>query len=374
MAKKKIDYASLYTLRKDGRYVGSYTDDKGRHYVYDKDPERLHEKLEAAKTATPRTPTFKELAERWWVQYVEKELEESSQATYKAPFNKAVEESGHLPIDKVTAGEINRILLLEKSQGYSYKHAASVKSMYKQIMDFAITEGYILYNPTAAVTVPRKMPRGRRKAPTDDILESIESNLDKPFGDFVAVLLYTGLRTQEAAALQWGDIDTERGVIDISRAAMLRGATKIKDTKTEAGTRQIPILPPLLPYIKTPKTARPTDYVFNDNGKLLTRGQINSRWLNWCKAAGLAEQKTYDNRHRGERECVRTEWRPLFTPHQLRHNYATICVEEKLDEMVTKTIMGHSDINLTKSIYAEVRSRFQNEEVEKLKSRFSMSK
>ena len=31
MAKeKKIDYASMYTLRKDGRYQGSYTDKTGR--------------------------------------------------------------------------------------------------------------------------------------------------------------------------------------------------------------------------------------------------------------------------------------------------------------------------------------------------------
>ena len=30
---KKIDYASLYTLRKDGRYQGAYTDKTGRHYV-----------------------------------------------------------------------------------------------------------------------------------------------------------------------------------------------------------------------------------------------------------------------------------------------------------------------------------------------------
>ena len=49
MAKKKLDYASMFTLRKDGRYQGSYTDDTGRHYVYDKDPEKLWNKLNAPK-------------------------------------------------------------------------------------------------------------------------------------------------------------------------------------------------------------------------------------------------------------------------------------------------------------------------------------
>ena len=43
---KKIDYASLFTLRKDGRYQGCYTNETGRHYVYDCDPERLFYKLQ----------------------------------------------------------------------------------------------------------------------------------------------------------------------------------------------------------------------------------------------------------------------------------------------------------------------------------------
>lgn len=50
---KKIDYAALYTLRKDGRYQGNYTDDKGRHYVYDRDPEKLWHKLYDKRPETP---------------------------------------------------------------------------------------------------------------------------------------------------------------------------------------------------------------------------------------------------------------------------------------------------------------------------------
>ena len=41
---KKIKYADMFTLRKDGRYVASYTDETGRHYLYDRDPEALFPK------------------------------------------------------------------------------------------------------------------------------------------------------------------------------------------------------------------------------------------------------------------------------------------------------------------------------------------
>ena len=63
---KKIKYADLFTLRKDGRYQGSYTDQTGRHYIYDRDPEKLYHKLQAIATqdAEPAL-SFQQIAEEW---------------------------------------------------------------------------------------------------------------------------------------------------------------------------------------------------------------------------------------------------------------------------------------------------------------------
>ena len=58
---KRIDYASMYTLRKDGRYQGWYRDQVGkRHAVYDRDPERLHAKLQEKEA--PPALTFRVIA------------------------------------------------------------------------------------------------------------------------------------------------------------------------------------------------------------------------------------------------------------------------------------------------------------------------
>ena len=67
MAKNK--YASLYTLRSDGRYQGYYRDAAGkRHALCDADPEQLHRKLmekQAAASAPARVLTFRAVAESW---------------------------------------------------------------------------------------------------------------------------------------------------------------------------------------------------------------------------------------------------------------------------------------------------------------------
>ena len=68
---KKIDYASLFTLRSDGRYQGYYKDADGkRRAVCDRDPEALFRKLQERQEAAdageaPPVPTFREVAEKW---------------------------------------------------------------------------------------------------------------------------------------------------------------------------------------------------------------------------------------------------------------------------------------------------------------------
>ena len=363
---KKIDYASLFTLRKDGLYMGHWKDADGkRHSIYDRDPEKLYFKIQEKES--PAVPTFAEIADAWEETHVAG-MNRGTQATYKAPLQQLRDELGEMEITKITPLDVQRVMLKEKAQGYSYKHAAMKKSLMKQIFDFAVAGGLIQYNPSASINVPRGMKKGRIEAPSKSQQDIIIENLNKPFGDFVAVLLYTGMRTEEAAALRWGDVGKD--AIRIHAAVDLHGTPVLKETKTEAGERTVPILPQLKPFLKRPRGAKDDGYIFHDGGKLLSRGQISSRWLAWCKAAGLAEQKTYDNRHRGKRECVRTEWRPLITPHQLRHNYATVLFEQDVDELTTQAIMGHKDISTTRRIYTSLRKDHMDQQIKKIAKGF----
>lgn len=364
---KKIDYASLFTLRKDGRYMGYYHDDKGRHAVYARDPEALYYKIQEIEA--PQAKTFEEIADAWEESHVTS-LNRGTQATYKAPLQAIKNDLGDKLITEVSAIDINRILLEEKAKSYSYKHAALKKSIIKQILDYAVVQGYIQYNPSSSITVPRGMKKGRVEAPAEDQQKIIQENLHQPFGDFVAVLLYTGLRTEEAAALRWGDVDLKAQTVRIHAAVDLHGTPVLKETKTEAGERDVPILPQLALFLKRPGGAKDGDYIFHEKGKLLTRGKITSRWLNWCKAAGLAEQITKENRHRGKKECTRTEWRALITPHQLRHNFATVLFEQDVDVLTAKNIMGHKDVSTTQSIYTSLRQKHRESEIKKIAGGF----
>jgi len=362
----KADYSKLFYQRPDGRYQAHWIDEEGkRHILCDRDPQRLHDRLiEAMK---PLPATFREVATAWEETHVEK-LSRGTQKTYRAPIDKLNKALGSKPIASVTASDLSMLLQREKTAGKSYKNAALLRSIFKQICDFAIGRGDIASNPALAVRVPAGMHKGHVEAPSESEEEIIKANLDKPFGDFVALLLYTGMRTEEAVALTWEDVNFKKELITINKAMDLHGTPKLKETKTEAGERVVPILPPLKRYLIKPTKA--SGYVFNVDGKPLTRGQINSRWLNWCKAAGLAEQKRFLNRHRGTKECIRTEWRPIISPHQLRHYFSTILYENKIDLLTAQRLMGHKDIETTQRIYTSLRNRYLEGQFDALKDAF----
>lgn len=359
---KKPDYSSLFTLRKDGRYMGYWRDGRGRHAVYSKDPEKLYNTI-LEKEKCPRGPlTFREVAEKWELTHMEK-TSRGTQSGYRRPLRSLVEEFGDTPVANITAADVDRVLLREKAEGYSYKHASTIKSVMKQILDMAVLSGDIMFNPVTSVRIPRGLARSRVEAPDTDVVDVIVANLDKPFGDFVAMLLYTGMRTEEAAALTWGDIGEK--YINVHASVDLHGTPVLKETKTVAGERLVPILTRHRPFLVRPKGAKKTDYIFNDNGALLTRGKITARWRRWCRDAGLADIIEY----RGKRGRD-TQWQPTVMPHQLRHHYATVLYEQKVDLLTAKDIMGHKDIQTTQKIYTSLREKHREEEIAKIDGGF----
>lgn len=370
MARKKIDYASLYTLRSDGRYMGYWRDVQGRrHAVYDRDPESLHKKIEAAEAKGTAALTFKDLAEDWERTHYE-EIGRGTENNYRPIVKRLIAELGSRAMEDIEASDIYQILLNEKVKQYSSKHASAVKSVLCQIYDHAIYKKAVKYNIARTVSIPRGMPKSHIEAPDEATAKLISENFDKPFGDFIAMLYYTGMRTEEAVALKWGDVGKKS--IHIHAAAELHGTPIYKDTKTEAGVRFVPILDKHRPYLIRPENAKDDDFIFSDDSgrTMLTRGKVTARWERWCRDAGLVVKREYISHRKNNKDRKAVEWKPTLSPHQLRHLYATILYEQNVDLLTAKDIMGHKDISTTQKIYTSLRKSHRDEEIAKINGGF----
>lgn len=324
---KKINYAALFTLRKDGRYQGSYVDNKGRHYVYDRDPEKLWHKLNDPKE--PAELTFKEIGEAWHYEYIER-VAYKTEESVRAPYARLCDRFGSDPADEITPAELTAYLAELARKGYSKRSVQLHKNILSMIYTKALADGKLKSSPMQAVSLPRNLSETRRELPSDEALEAVKNSADAPFGLFALICLYAGLRRGEALALKYEDIDRENHVIYVERAVEFAGERPaIKLPKTNAGKRNAVLLDVLAEHIPNKKRG----YIFaNADGSLLSKTQYRRRWNAYCKYIGHA-----------------------ITAHQLRHGFATILYEAGIPDKDAQELLGHANITLTRDIYTHIR-------------------
>ena len=343
---RKIDYGKLYTLRADGRYQGYYRDENNkRHAVYDRDPERLHRRLQ--DLSAPATVTFADIADAW-KNWIWDRLRAGTQVCYSPAYKRAVALFGDRVASDIEPYEIKNHLALLARQDYSAKTIKTQLVVYRAIYRYAVIDPdlgrHVRTNPAESVPLPQgiKKPE-KREAPDDDVLAVIRNGADDYFGLFPLLLVSTGMRRGEALAIQWKDICN--GEIRISKQVSYEtGVPVITDPKTDAGLRVVPILPDLEQHLK--RSGKPNDFLFHgeDPSKPLQLSTFRRRWNHYCKEHGLD-----------------------LTPHVLRHAYATMLFEAGVDVYTAQKLLGHADIDTTMAIYTHLRERQKNESIEKLK-------
>jgi integrase len=339
---KKIDYASLFTLRKDGRYQGWYKDENGkRKAVYDRNPEVLYKKL--MEKESPAAITFAVAAESWEA-IARETISERTWINYKPHFERLISVYGDMPIERVTGFEVTRELQSAKAKGYSRTVVNTTRTLFNNVLNHAVAKGWIPYNPATGIRLPKNLPQSKRSAPTDEQIAIICSNIDKPFGMFPFLLLCTGLRKAEALGLLKSDINLAEKEISVTKALTLVDGQhpKVKPPKSEAGTRIVPIPDVLAGPLSQYMAGLKSEYLFpakpyngHPGGGYMSQSNYDTAWANYCKEANLHD----------------------ISAHNLRHGTATLLFESGADAYTAKAILGHAKVTTTMEIYTELRER-----------------
>lgn len=370
MPRKKIDYGAMFTF--DPKRNLYYAKRNGKK-IYAKDPKVLYDKIQsidAGEDIAP--PTFKTVAEAWhdwkWEQ-----ISENTKQCYNAYYARLIDELGDIPISDVIAADIQRVIICLKDEGYSAKVAKTTKCVANMIMNYAITRDppLIRFNPVSAVTIPKGLPKAKRSAPEEDVRKIIDANVRTAyFGLFPYFLVYSGCRKGEALALTWDDIDFKTKTITISKSYTFpNGMPHLKEPKTEAGIRDIPLFPQLeteLLHVK-PNKPKPGTLIFGmEDNTPMQENAYNRHWVHWAKDVGLAVDDPKKTKGKNGRYYTKHNWKATVTAHQLRHLFVTLCFEAGVDAETTKTWAGHADIQTTLQIYTDLRKRHETSQRDKM--------
>ncbi len=158
-----------------------------------------------------------------------------------------------------------------------------------------------------------------------EFLKSIEGFKYKNLFKFY---LLTGARRSEALLIKWTDIDYQQGTIFI------------KGTKSVCAERRVPLFKQTRELLKDiPKI---NEYIFPI--------KLNSLI---CSFKRLQKKLSFNLRL-----------------HELRHTFATRCLESGISLKVVQHWLGHSNMSLTANIYSHVQTKFEQSEVKKFDPKF----
>jgi len=226
-----------------------------------------------------------------------------------------VKESTYIRYDSIIRNQIlplfgtraiNSIKTAELKKWYNYwiserssATAIYIANTFSAIFKEAFYDEVIDKNPFDYIRRPKKIQGGAKPFGVETIKLLIESAKDEWFKNFLALSFFTGLRTGEAVALKWEDIDFNLQELEVKRS---RRYGKDTSPKTEKSIRIVPIFDELLPYIKSQKDLTKnsdSEYIFlSRDGKPFNDGnRIRSyHWTKLLEKVKLPYQRLYDTR------------------------------------------------------------------------------
>jgi len=258
----------------------------------------------------------------------------------------------------------------------------------------AVEDSYIRMNPSDNALNELKRShlyrKEKRRGLTIQEQELLLQFLQKPklkqWYPIFAVFVGTGMRAGELTGLRWQDIDLEKGIISVNHTLVYYDHRvtgyksgcyySIHAPKTEAGTRQIPMLEFVKEAFVMEKERQQeagstchsvidgyTDFIFlNRDGEVHKDAALNrviKRIIRDCNDEQFLKSENPE------------VLLPNFSCHSLRHTFTTRMCEAGTNIKLMQDILGYQDVSTTMNIYADVTKKLREKEMGNLEGYFS---
>lgn len=306
-------------------------------------------------------------------------IKEHTLVNYGYMYNRFVSDTiGKMKIKDVRKSDIrgfyNDILRNDKM---AINTLDTINNVLHQVFATAVDDEYIRANPVDGVYTSIKAAyhyeRPKRRALTlqqEKAFLTYIKNTPKyrHWLPIFVFLLGTGCRISEAVGLCWRNINFEKGIISICHNLVYHqhDAGKcyftLTTTKTKAGTRTLPLINEVQNALLQEREHQNElgltcqykiddldDFVFLNRFGLPQNPQTVNKAI-----ARIVRDYNVQELARAEKEKCEAQLLPSFSCHSLRHTYCTRLCEVETNIKLIQDLMGHSDVQTTMNIYAEV--------------------
>lgn len=369
--------------RADGRYCAQIylgRDENGkRQYksVYGKSPAELKEKETAIRLqlgrgldVLSRRDSFDTWADDWIRLKKSAKITDKQKSNYQRGVTFWKEALNGYEIGQIRADDIERPLVSMQEEGYAARTINFYRSTVHQIMQRAVGR-VISSNPVDLVqlTEPGQKAEQRRALSA----EEQKWIWDTPHrGQPVAVIMMlSGLRRGELAALTWNDVDLKERTITVNKSIEYppNEPPRLRHlTKSAAGMRTVDIPQKLADYMAAMSKDNML-VIHSAKGGVMTESAWLSLWGSYMRILNIK----YGVRTPADLERMKKPGQqkfdmtiPRITLHWLRHTFCTLLYLSGVDVVQACAQMGHADIATTLKIYTHLDAIHKRKSVDKL--------
>jgi integrase len=240
----------------------------------------------------------------------------------------------------------------------SARMVQSIHAVLRNALECAMREEVIPRNVAKLVKVSTPRYKVNRGLTTTQAKSVLRAAVDHRLYTLYVLALYLGLRRGELLGLRWTDIDLDGAKLEIVQTLQrVGGQLRFVLPKTEDSARTVP-LPPFC--VTALREHRKRQFA-----------ERSATWPNWDDHGLVFPSR------RGtpmEPDNLRRSWTTIRQAasigsvrfHDLRHTCVTLLLDLNVPPHIVRDIVGHSDIEVTMTIYAHVSLDDKREALRKL--------
>lgn len=244
--------------------------------------------------------------------------------------------NGKDPIS-LSRDDIVSFLKVRSNNGISTRTNAHTITILRDFYKFLIKQSYIKSNPMDMIDSPKmykKLPKALSVEEVDKLLNiKLQTPYDYRNKAMLELMYATGMRISELINLKLTDIDFENETIRV-----LGKGSKVR--QVPIGEYAMKYLNIYIKYYRSYFVKETSDYVF-----LSVRGDKMTRQAFFKILKQIARKQGIDTD---------------FSPHTIRHSFATHMLEAGADLRSIQELLGHESISTTQ-IYTNITDKFRDD-------------
>ena len=306
---------------------------------------------------THKNMTVNELVER----YISTKtgVKPSTRANYGYVVNLLKKETfGDKKIRDIKTSDAKLFLIGLQQNGKHHSTVKTVRGVLRPAFQMAVDDDILNKNPfgfeLAGVVVNDSVTREAiTKEQMRKFLKFVhDDNVYCKYYEAFYILFHTGMRISEFCGLTLKDIDLENNIVTIDHQLQRTSNMGyiIESTKTNAGTRKLPITEDVAYCFRAIIEDRPTP-----KEEKMVDGYCGFLYLDKDGMPEVALHWEHRFNHAVARynEIYKVQM-PNITPHICRHTYCSNMAKAGMNPKTLQYLMGHSDISVTMNVYTHL--------------------